>query len=145
MRTIIFYIFFLSAFAIVNAQESILSEKKMIEKNYKEISFPYEGFKLFEKYVMYPNGDEGIINHIIKTLKYPKRAKKDKIEGKVIVDFLIDIDGKAKDIKIIQSAGEELDKEAIRIIKKMDLWIPAIQNGKYVKTRLQQSIGFKLD
>lgn len=83
--------------------------------------------------------------HIKKNLKYPKEAKKNNIEGKVHVLFIINEEGKVTDLKTKAQKGTELlEVEAIRIIKKLPQFIPATQRGRKVKTSYAIPIEFKL-
>lgn len=124
----------------------VVPEKIKKENNYQEVKLfdKGKGFCLIEKFAMYPNGLDGINQHLIKTIKYPKKARKKKIEGVVIVQYTVNINGTISDIKIIKSVYSLLDKEAIRVIKLMELWEPAYQRGKPVKTTYNQSFDFKL-
>lgn len=87
------------------------------------------------------------VNHgkmfLDKYLKYPKDAKKNKIEGDVILEFLVGLDGKVSNIKVIQSVYPSLDEEAIKVIQ-LSLWVPAVQDGQFVKYRKKQTIPFRL-
>jgi len=126
-------------------QNNKISEKNIKKNNYQEVTFEINGFSRIEHFAMYPNGIIGIANHISKTMKYPRKSKKRNIEGVVVVQFLVDVDGKVKDITVLQSVDSLIDREAIRVISKMDLWIPAVQNGHYVKCLYQQSIHFVIE
>jgi hypothetical protein len=53
--------------------------------NYEEIKLNFEGFSLIERMPMYPNGEAGVLQYIKENLKYPTEAKKERIEGKVIL------------------------------------------------------------
>lgn len=124
----------------------VLPEKILMKKNYLEVKlFDAEnGFSLIEKFAMYPDGIEGIIQHIVNTLKYPRKAQEEKIEGEVIVQYTVDIDGSITNIKVTQSVHDLLDNEAIRVIKQMEKWEPAYQRGKPVKSLYTQLFRFKL-
>lgn len=88
----------------------------------------------------YTNFDDYISSNI----NYPSNAKNDGIEGVVIVEFTISINGKTKDPKIIKGAETELDAEAIRLIKKSPEWIPANLNGVEEEHKIQWTIQFKM-
>ncbi|KAF0128631.1 MAG: outer membrane transport energization protein TonB [Bacteroidetes bacterium] len=124
----------------------VLPEKILMKKNYLEVKlFDAEnGFSLIEKFAMYPDGKEGIIQHIVNTLKYPRKAQEKKIEGEVIVQYTVDIDGSITNVKVTQSVHDLLDNEAIRVIKQMEKWEPAYQRGKPVKSLYTQLFRFKL-
>jgi TonB family protein len=83
---------------------------------------------------------------IYKNLKYPKKAKKDKIEGRCRFKFILESDGKIKDVEIIDSVSPEIDQEAIRLIKLTEgQWIPSKYNGENVRSYVRYSVNFKLN
>lgn len=115
--------------------------------NYKEVN-PNKnngGFSLVDKWAMYPNGIEGINQYIKETIQYPNEAKSQKVEGKVIVEYVVESDGTIGEIKVIQSVHPLLDEEAKRIIKTMGRWKPAMQKGKPIKVAYQQVFNFMLN
>lgn len=114
---------------------------------YKEVKLFEDkgGFSIVDSWAMYPNGKEGIYQHISENLMYPKKAMKNGIEGKVIVSFLVQTDGSVEDVKVIQGVHPLLDKEAVRIIRSMEKWMPAIQRGKKVKLLYKQEVNFSID
>ena len=63
-------------------------------------------------------------------LVYPKIAKKNRIQGCVIVSFRIAEDGRVTDVKVHRSAYPALDEEAVRVVSKSPLWKPAYADGK---------------
>lgn len=92
----------------------------------------------------YPNGTKGINEFISKKLIYPEDAIDESIEGRVLVMYVVDVDGFVKDVRVHASAHPILDREAIRIMSSMDRWIPAMYKGKKVKSVYLQPIRFKL-
>lgn len=92
----------------------------------------------------YPGGSKAWSRFLNKTFSYPQNAADNQIEGAVIIKFVVDLDGTLSNIEAI-SGPEDLRSEAIRVIKKSGKWIPAIQNGRTVKSYKQQPIVFKLN
>lgn len=86
-----------------------------------------------ERKPRFPNGQKGMVSFIRKNLIIPKKIKKDKIKGTVLIGFAIDKTGKVVDIKVLQSLREDLDNLAIELMKKMPLWEPGIIRGFKVK------------
>jgi len=82
--------------------------------------------------------------YLAKNIQYPALAKENKIEGKVIIQFIITKDGKITNAEVIKKAGWGLDQEAQRVIRNMPNWTPAKQNGKPVNLRYTLPIHFKL-
>lgn len=64
---------------------------------------------------------------------------------KVIVQFVVDIDGTVSDIKPLTSLGYGMEEEAVRVLKKAVKWEPAIQNGRQVKAYRRQVIIFEVE
>ncbi len=91
----------------------------------------------------FPGGDDELMNFLSKNLKYPELAKRAGITGKVIIDFVIEIDGKISDIKVVKGIGYGCDDEAVRVVKLMPKWIPAKINGKPIRFKLTLPIVFK--
>lgn len=85
-----------------------------------------------------------MINFISNTLKYPKGALDNKIEGKILLKFIIDSLGKVCCIDIVgEPIGYGLEEEAIRIVRSMPLWSPAYQDDKPVSVYYRMPIMFK--
>ncbi|HJU45166.1 MAG TPA: TonB family protein [Chitinophagaceae bacterium] len=92
----------------------------------------------------YPGGQAAWARFLNKTFQYPSAASEAGIQGTIVVQFVVDKEGKVSDVQVI-SGPEELRAEALRVIKKSGKWIPAIQNGHQVKSYKKQPIVFKLD
>jgi protein TonB len=94
----------------------------------------------------FPGGQAELFNFINSKLKYPKDAKRNGIEGKVVISFVVERDGRVKpeSIKIEQSVYPSLDKEAIRVVKLMPNWIPANHKGRNVRAKTGFPIAFAL-
>jgi TonB family protein len=78
---------------------------------------------------VFPGGQLKMYQFVSKNFKYPEEAKKAKINGKVIVKFLVEKDGTLSNISIVKGLGNGCDEEAIRILKAMPTWSPARRNG----------------
>lgn len=137
----VFVLFFLS----VHSQDRPIGSLNEPEKVYKEIN-PFKNqegfFTTIERFPMYPDGEEGIADHIKNILEYPAEAKEKGIKGTVVVSYVIEVDGSIEVANVLQSVHALLDEEAIRVIKAMDVWKPAIQRGKPTRMMFQQAITF---
>ena len=79
-------------------------------------------------------------------LHYPKRCRKAKIEGRSFVRYTVEKDGRLTGFEIIKSSGNRLlDKEAMRVIKKMPKWKPGRVAGNKVRTSLTIPVEFRLE
>ena len=81
---------------------------------------------------------------LTKTLKYPEEALKRKIEGKVMISFIVDKDGSLSDIKVVKPANPLLDAEALRVARMMPKWKPGTDNGKVCRTMIAIPIVFEI-
>lgn len=92
----------------------------------------------------FPNGGEvAMCQWLAQNVKYPSLAEQRGEKGRVLVSFIVDKDGSITYPKIKTSVSETLDAEALRVIKKMPKWIPAVKNGKTVKMIRVVSITFR--
>jgi periplasmic protein TonB len=98
-----------------------------------------------EQMPQYPGGESALLNFIYKNLKYPESAIKDKIQGKVVVRFVVTESGEIDKIGVIRSLQPDCDKEAIRVIKLLPKFIPGKQSGKLTKVWFTLPVTFKLE
>jgi len=89
-------------------------------------------FVIVEQMPQFPGGEKEMMKFIRNNLKYPSIAQENGISGTVIVNFVVDREGKISLIKIIRGIGGGCDEEAIRVLKKMPAWNPGKQGGKAV-------------
>jgi len=101
-------------------------------------------YTVVEENPQYPDGFDKLKEFISKEFKYSKKAIKEKIEGKVFVEFIVHEDGSITDIKTIKGLSQELDAEACRVIGKMKKWTPGRQRGKPVKVRFTLPVECKV-
>ncbi|MCY4675168.1 MAG: energy transducer TonB [Bacteroidetes bacterium] len=78
-------------------------------------------------------------------VKYPEIARKAGVEGRVIVQFIVDENGNVRDTEVPRGVGAGLDEEATRVISEHAEFIPGRQDGKPVAVRLSIPIAFRLD
>jgi TonB family protein len=99
-----------------------------------------------EEDAQYPGGSAALYKLISENLVYPEDAVENGIEGKVIVKFVVDVDGVAKDFEIerTSSGAQSLERAAIDVCKRFGKFKPAMQNGKPIKSYFSQAIVFQL-
>lgn len=103
-----------------------------------------EVFMVVEKMPQFPGGTEAMFQFLAKNIKYPVEAQTQGTEGRVIVQFVVDKNGKIRDTNIIRSLSPETDKEAIRVVEAMPDWLPGEQRGEKVSVKYTLPIAFKL-
>ena len=89
-------------------------------------------------------GTNAWIAFLSRNMEYPKKAVKHKIQGVVVVQFIVEKDGTVSNIEAI-SGPDELKEAAVELITKSPRWKPAWQNGKFVRSFKKQPIVYRLD
>lgn len=93
---------------------------------------------------VFPGGDQACANWVAKKLKYPPKCKKEKIEGFVIVQFVVEKNGKVSNVKAIRSPHPDLAEAAVRTVEKMPKWTPGKVGGRAVRSKLNLPVRFRL-
>jgi protein TonB len=101
-------------------------------------------FEVVEQKPSFPGGDGALMSWLSQNIKYPSIAAEMGVQGRVIVQFVVEKDGSITDVKIAKSVDPSLDKEAARVIKSMPQWIAGRQNGSAVRVRFTVPVTFKL-
>jgi protein TonB len=89
-------------------------------------------------------GTEAFFDWVQKNQKYPLLARQRKIEGKVMVEFMVQADGSLTDARVMRKMGSGLDEEALRLIRMAPKWEPATYQGKPLKQKMVLPILFQL-
>jgi TonB family protein len=91
------------------------------------------------------NGDSVLLNYLAKNTVYPEDAKKNKVEGKVIVRFVVDTNGMISDATIITGVSPSINAEALRVVNSLPKFEkPGFVKGKPIKTFYRVPITFTL-
>lgn len=99
-----------------------------------------------DKRASFLHGDETqFLNRwVYEYIKYPDSAIRNGIEGRVIVEFVVDPSGKVKDVEIVRGVDDELDAQVVKVVQASPKWKPAQVGGKNVSVRLSVPVEFKL-
>ena len=89
-------------------------------------------------------GNQAFFDWIEKNQKYPLQARQRKIQGKVIMEFVVQADGSLTDARVVKRLGSGLDDEALRLIKAAPKWEPAMFQGKPIKQKMVLPVLFQL-
>ena len=92
----------------------------------------------------FPGGNKAMMSYLAENIKYPKEAENTGMQGRVIVQFVVNTDGGIEDAKVVRAVDPLLDKEAIRVINAMPKWKPGMQDGKEVRVKYTVPIVFRL-
>lgn len=92
----------------------------------------------------FPGGKEALNQFLENNIKYPPKAAKKRIQGRVEVAFWIDRSGKVHDVRVVEPVDKDLDREAVRVCKLLPDFIPATVNGEPVEVIFKLPIRFKI-
>ena len=101
-------------------------------------------FRIVEQLPEYPGGMVEFMKWLTKNLKYPPSAQSRKVQGRVVVSFIVNKDGTISDAKVVKPVDPQLDREAMRVVRMMPKWKPGMQMGKPCRTMFAIPIVFKL-
>ena len=111
---------------------------------YQQANGPQDVYESVEQMPEFPGGMEEMMKFLQMNIQYPANAAKNNVEGRVILQFVVEKDGQIGDVKVARSVDPELDAEALRVVKSMPNFIPGRQDGKPVAVWYTLPISFKL-
>ncbi|MGV8963836.1 MAG: energy transducer TonB [Candidatus Saccharimonadaceae bacterium] len=141
-------LFFLAgSFQTINAktQEYLDSTKKSSSEQKKDPKSSDKVIEMPDIDPMFAGGSHQMSRFISSSLKYPREAAEDNIEGLVVYNFVVELDGSLSDFEIMHRAHPLLDAEALRIIQSMPAWKPGVFKGQNVRSRHYVPMYFKLN
>ena len=89
-------------------------------------------------------GEQAFFDWIEKNQQYPALARRRKIQGRVMVEFMVQPDGSLTDARVMRKMGSGLDEEALRLIKTAPKWEPASYKGRPLKQKMVLPVIFQL-
>ena len=92
----------------------------------------------------FPGGASAFIQWLTQQLQYPASVQSRKIQGKVVVSFIVNKDGSIADVKLEKSVNPLLDREALRVIRMMPNWKPGVQNNQPCRTMVAVPVVFRI-
>lgn len=103
-----------------------------------------EIFKIVEKMPEFPGGMAACLKFLANNIKYPTISQEHGVQGKVVIQFVVNKDGSIVDPTVVRSVDPHLDKEALRVISMMPKWTPGMQRGKPVRVKYTVPVTFRL-
>lgn len=101
-------------------------------------------YTVVEKQPEFPGGQAALMQYLSKNIKYPKIAAENGVQGRVIVQFVVNKDGSIVDAVVTRGIDPYLDEEALRLVNAMPKWKPGEQRNKPVRARFTLPIMFRL-
>ena len=102
-----------------------------------------EIFNAVEQMPQFPGGEAELLKYISTHIKYPTMAAENNIQGRVVVKFVVQKNGKVGDVIVLRGKDPDLDKEAVRVVKTLPDFIPGKMNGQSVSVWYTLPIQFK--
>jgi len=111
---------------------------------YQQANESQDVYESVEQMPEFPGGMEEMMKFLQRNIQYPVNAAKNNVEGRVVLQFVVEKDGQIGEIKVARSVDPELDAEALRVVKSMPNFTPGRQDGKPVAVWYTIPISFKL-
>lgn len=101
-------------------------------------------FRVVERLPEFPGGMVEFMKWLTKNLRYPESARQQKMQGMVVVSFIVNTDGTTSEARVVRPKHPDLDREAMRVVRMMPKWKPGEDHGKVCRTMISIPIVFKL-
>lgn len=151
-------LFMLPAFALLVAGNTSCSQGASEKQDAKEetvaqdsvVAVPTDSvakdevFMVAEQMPEYPGGMKELFKFLQDNVKYPESAMKKNVQGRVIVQFVVEKDGTPTEFNVVRSVDPDLDAEALRVMKAMSKWKPGMQKGEPVRVKYTVPVSFQL-
>lgn len=123
-----------------------VQEQVVVKEPEPEVVKPKEEeiFVAVEQQAEFPGGQAALMKWLSNNIRYPESAQQNDIQGRVIVKFVVEKDGSIGQATIAKGVDKDLDREAIRVVKKMPKWQPGKNNGVAVRSYFTLPVTFKL-
>jgi TonB family protein len=92
----------------------------------------------------FPGGPDAFDKFLSRNMRYPSDARRNHIQGRVIITFVVERNGTLHDLKVSRAIGGGCEEEAVRVLKLSPPWKPGVQNGRPVRVRYSVPIMFTL-
>ena len=147
MKTILVNIFALFLVLQCHAQDAFKFRQRLDTSRYVKETKPVEELQTYaDTEPSYPGDSLAWQRFLYENLRYPKKAFRKKIQGTVVVEFIIDNKGEVDSVQAVSGPEKYgLREEAIRVVTISGKWNPAKRNGALIKSHKQEEIEFKLD
>lgn len=102
------------------------------------------GVTVVQKQPQFPGGEDSLVAFLKSNLRYPEEARLAWIQGRVFIGFMVDHNGKIRDVKVLSSVNPQLDDEAIRVVHLMPDWVPGSIGDTRVDVQYILPIEFRM-
>lgn len=102
-------------------------------------------YTIVDKLPQYSTGETGLGDFISRNIRYPREARQEGIEGRILCSFIVTADGAVSNIEVVEGSNPLLNDEAIRVLGLMPRWIPGENDGEKVNVKCLLPIDFTID
>lgn len=102
-------------------------------------------YTIVDKMPEYTYGESGLSAFIAHNIRYPREARQEGIEGRILCSFIVGNDGSISNIEVVEGSNKALNEEAVRVLGLMPKWIPGENNGERVHVKCLLPIDFVID
>ena len=121
------------------------TEDKLVAQDSSSSASERETFTIVAEQPSYEGGMDALYRHLMNEIRYPDLARKNGVEGRIYVQFVIERNGTVSDVQTVKGIGAGCGQEAERVISKLTSFKPGVQRGRTVRTVMTLPIEFKLD
>lgn len=101
-------------------------------------------YRFVEQMAQYPGGIEALHMFLARTVEYPEPARVNNIQGTVLVEFIVETDGSVSNVKVKIPVHPTLDSAAVRAVRQLPNWKPALNQGVPERCYYQVPISFRM-
>lgn len=102
-------------------------------------------YETVEQMPSFPGGTSGLMRFLSENVHYPAVAQENGVQGRVIVSFIVEKDGRVSNASVVRLVDPSLDKEALRVVRSMPRWTPGKINGEAVRVKYNVPVNFRLE
>lgn len=131
-------------FSIAEFDKVVLRSDTLFTPEYTIPNFNFDDliYTTCEEMPHFPGGEQALFKFVQSNVKYPHDALESGVQGRVYVTFVVTNTGAIKDVCILRSLSDSIDKEAVRVVNLMPRWSPAKQSGKPVSVQYNLPVNF---
>ena len=129
---------------VKNGKKEIVSVNVKVKEPAEEIDTDNDAFNVVEQMPQFPGGELELLKVLSENVKYPEAAEETGTQGRVVAQFIVEADGSITNVKVVKKVSEEIDAEAVRVIKAMPKWKPGMQKGQPVRVKYTIPVTFRL-
>ena len=98
-------------------------------------------------YASFPGGRDGLTTFLSENINYPEKARLAGVQGRVLLDLIVERDGSVSDVTVLRSVDPELDAEAVRVCKMMPKFMPAVnaETDEPIRVKYTLPVTFRLE